>query len=180
MNNILKLAKSDLKVFRTKDLAALWLMDNANTLHTTIKRYVQNQTIFRIQKGLYSFIDPHQISPELIARKLILGHCYLSLESILFESGHRSQTPAAFSFVGNKSQRLAWGDIFVYCRKLDSRYLVNNYQTYIKDGIRRATPLRAICDTLYFNPSAHFDKVVNWREINKLQKALGYPIIKRK
>ena len=179
INKILLLSKSDLRVFHTRDLATLWQLDNANTLYTTIKRYVQNKSIFRIQKGLYSLVEPEKLDPVLVARKLINGHCYLSLEIILFEHGYKSQRPVEYTFVGAKPLKTSWNNLLVRCYQLNEKFLMNNAGTYVENGIRRASVQRAICDALYFNKNRYFDKRVNWREIKMLQKEIGYEITSR-
>lgn len=180
MNKQALLTNSNLLLFHTGDLSTIWGTKSANTLYTTIKRFVQTNKIFRIQKGLYSLIKPEKVDPLLVSRKLIKGYCYLSLETVLFQSGFRSQRPFHYSFVGEKCLILDWNDINVKSHQLADKFLYNDTETFIENNIRQAKPLRAICDALYFNPLAHFDKDINWKEVTELQNEIGYPISKER
>ena len=180
INKLNELLKNDQKVFSTSELAVCWSMSNKNTLYTTIKRYVASEKLYRIQKGLYSIIKPDKLDHLYVARRLVGGYCYLSLNSILYESGYRSQKPGSFSFVSEKSIRLNWEGEEIRSRQLQDRYLYNDVETSIDyNGVRKASCLRAICDTLYFNKLAHFDKKIDWQSVNELQDYIGYTKTKR-
>ena len=171
------LLSSSETLFHTSDLATIWQEASPNTLHTTVSRYVKLGKLFRLQKGLYSKVSPDKLDPLQISRKLILGYCYLSLESVLFENGYRSQRPSCFTFVAGKSQNVSWKDIRVKSHQMNEKFLFNDIGTIVKDKIRVATPIRALCDALYFNRFSHFDKKINWKEVNRMQKDIGFPII---
>ena len=120
-------------------------------------------------------ISPEKSPSISIARKLLKGYCYLSLDSVLFESGYRSQRPDAFSFVGQNRIVTSWKNIDVSCHQIKDIYLFNSIETKVEDGIIIASPLRAICDTLYLNPNASFDRDIDWGKVAELQDAIGYP-----
>ncbi|HMO16524.1 MAG TPA: hypothetical protein PKA63_01850 [Oligoflexia bacterium] len=179
MNKYLLLNQFDRKLFRAKDIGAIWGVTDTNTLHTTLKRYAAGKKIFRLQKGLYSIVPPETLDPLLIARSLIPAYCYLSLDTVLFQEGFRSAVPHSYTFVSEKRLDLSCCEINVTTRKLKLDYLYNPIQTEIINNIRVASALRAICDTLYYNPKASFDRKIDWRAVIKLQKEIGYKVTDR-
>lgn len=173
-----KIAKLGQLLFHSSDLASLWQIKNANTLHTTLKRYVQRGLLFRVYKGLYSLKPPKDINPELLGIKSLHRYAYISAEAVLFRAGIISQPPAAITLISDKSRKFSINGRKYYSRKLADRFLYNGAGVSDAGGFLRADANRAMADLLYFNPNAHFDaeKLINWREVKKIQAAVGYPL----
>jgi predicted transcriptional regulator of viral defense system len=166
-------------VLRARDLQHLWKITNKNTLYTTLKRYTQKGLIHRIFKGLYTFVDPRKIAPELLASRMIGRYSYLSLESVLFNEGYISQMPQMLSFVSEINltirRKMAHGSLILKAKKLPDWFLYNESGIIKQNGYYLATAERAISDLLYFNAKAHFDRQPDWKKIRAIQKAIGYP-----
>lgn len=164
------------KIFHLKDLANLWLINNPNTLRTTLKRYCRQGLLYRIFRGMYSVITPDKLDPAILGSKAIHRYCYLSTETILYQTGIIGQKINYYTFISEKSIKFSVGNNNFISRRLNTRYLYNNIGVYLENGIKKATPERAVADLLYFNPKYHFDQKINWQKIRHLQKAIGYPL----
>jgi predicted transcriptional regulator of viral defense system len=175
-----KLAELDENVFHIADLANLWNIRNKNTLHQTLSRYLKRGLIFRIYKGLYSIGKINDIDPAFMGLKALHRPAYISCETILYEAGILNQRPQAITFVSEISKTFLIGQRQYKSRQMADQYLFNDRGIEIKNGIRQATLPRALADMLYFNPRKYFDfgdsKMVNWREVKKVAKEVGYKI----
>ncbi|MBI2552787.1 hypothetical protein HYW17_05835 [Candidatus Uhrbacteria bacterium] len=165
------------QVFHVNDLANLWDIRKASTLHMTLSRYVAQGLLFRIQKGLYSIKKPADLHPYLIGLKALHGSAYISCETVLFEAGVISQPPRSVSIVSGVSRRFALAGYDYRSRKLADEFLFNDAGVHTRDGIRMADLPRAVADTLYFNPKKHFDvpSAVDWDAVRDIVRAIGYP-----
>ncbi|MDO8505758.1 MAG: hypothetical protein Q7S48_04240 [bacterium] len=177
-----RLAALGEQVFHADDLANLWNIRNASTLHMTLARYVSRGLLFRIQNGLYGTKEPTNLHPHLIGLKALHGPAYISCETVLFDAGVINQPPRVITIVSGVSRRftLAGHD---YCsRKLADRFLFNNAGVYTKDGIRIADLSRAVADMLYFNSKKYFDvpSEIAWDAVRDIAAAIGYPMSIRK
>lgn len=196
-----ELAKQGEVVFHTKDLANLWGITNSNTLHTTLKRYVQNGLLHRIYKGFYALHPTNDLNPYLLGIKALHNYAYISTETVLHDSGIIMQSIPYITLISNRSKRFTIGERYYRSRKLQDKYLyysieINHAQKDIpevdgwkmiqvafhyKNGwqkIKWATVERAVADLLYFNPRAHFDneQKINWERVRETQKKIGYPL----
>lgn len=170
------LMKLDEKIFHTSDLANLWSIYDKNTLYTTLKRYTGAGLIYRVYKGLYSSIPPSKLDPYQLAIGAIHGYCYISTETVLFNKGLINQSPSTVNIVSAKSITLKIMDIKIKSRRLKDIFLYNPAGISEENGIRVATPMRAIADTLYFNGKYHFDRKIDWKKVMQMQKEVGYPL----
>lgn len=170
------LAKKSEKIFHSKDLANLWGISEPKTLHITLKRYTDADLLYRIYRGFYSTVPLEDLSPEEVGAKALHSYCYLSTETVLFKTGYISQKPQAMTFVSSKHKTFTIGGRSYLSRQLKKPFLYNSEGISEQDGIKVASPERAIADLLYFNPLASFDKKVNWKAIRALQKKIGYPL----
>lgn len=177
-DRIAMLARQKSPIFHTQDLARLWNIENRNTLYTMLKRYTQRGLLFRVYKGLYSFIPIEKIDPLLLGIKALHGYAYVSTETVLVREGIITQVIYSYTLIGSHSRHFQVGSYHFKSRKLKDEYLYNSSGIMEANGILMATPERAIADLLYFNPKAYFDgmKVVNFDEIRRLQKEIGYPL----
>ncbi len=181
-NRIAILARQPEQIFHSQDLGRLWKIENTNTLNTLLKRYNQKGLLFRIYKGLYSLISPEKLNPILIGIKALHGYAYVSTETILIQDGFIMQLDYQYTLVSSISRHFKIGQHHYESRQLQDQYLYNPAGIIEKNGILQATPLRALADLFYFNPKAYLDgmQMIDFKELNKLQKEIGYPITKRK
>lgn len=163
-------------VFHIKDLANLWSIQDANTLRVTLKRYTDQSILFRIYRGFYSLLPVLKLDPIILGSKAIHAFCYLTAETVLFQTGYIHQKIDIFTFVSEKNRKIDIGDLHFLSRQLHPKYLYNHEGILVRDGIRVATSERAIADILYLNPFYHFDRIVNWANIKKMQEKIGYPL----
>lgn len=164
------------QIFHTQDLAVLWKITNKNTLYTTIKRYVQNGTFYRIFKGLYSTIPIKKLDPPKLGIKIIHGFAYISCETVLQRYGLINSLITKITLVSSKSKEFSAGANFFRSRKLHDKFLYNPCGIMNENGIQVASKERAVADMLYFNPQYHFDGRVNWDEVKKVQETVLYPL----
>lgn len=174
-----RLAAMGEQIFHADDLANLWNIRNASTLHMTLSRYVSQGLLFRIQNGLYSIKSPTQLHPHLIGLKALHGPAYISCETVLFDAGVINQPPQAIAIVSGVSRRFTLAGNDYRSRKLADSFLFNNAGIVVKHGIRIANVSRAVADTLYFNSKKHFDvpSVIQWDAVRDIMNAAGYPLV---
>jgi len=173
-----KLANLNLIVFHTGDLANLWQITNTNTLHTTLKRYAKEGLIIRIYRGLYSLRPISQIDPTFLGAKALHKYAYVSTETILFQAGIINHSISQITLVSSSSRKFSIGENNYFVRKLADRFLYQDIGIFEDDGIKKATPERAVADLLYFNPKVHLDneKMIDWKKVKQLQRQIGYPL----
>ena len=163
-------------VFHGSDLASLWGITSKNTLYTTLKRYTKQKLIYRLWQGMYALKPAEQIDPLVLGIKAMHGYSYVSTETVLFNLGIISQRPSAVTLISSTSKRFSLASREYYCRQLADKYLYQTIGISMKDGVREAEFSRAVADLLYYNPQAYFDAPINWREVKRMQKAVGYPL----
>lgn len=163
-------------VFHADDLANLWRIQNKNTLHTTLTRYVQAGLLNRIYRGFYSIIPLDKINPFLIGVKALHGYAYVTTETILARAGAILQDIGKITLAGGNSRQFSIGEWNFRSRKLKDKFLFNPEGISSEQGILTASPERAAADMLYFNPNFYFDnrKVLDWKKVKELQKKIGY------
>lgn len=171
------LAKLSEIIFHTKDLANLWHIKNSNTLYTTLKRYTQQELLYRIYKGFYALKPISELDPYLLGIKALHEYSYISTETVLVNAGINNQVIDKITLISSKSKKFKINNHNYYSRQLDDKFLYQTIGIENKNGIKIATPSRAVADLIYFNPQAHFDnaKLINWKEIKYIQKTIGYP-----
>ncbi len=175
------LARQPQMILHSRDLARLWGIDKPNTLNTTLKRYNRRGILFRIYKGLYSLLPPEKLDPLLIGLKALHSYAYVSTETILIQAGLMAQISYKYTLVSKVSRNFQVAGHNFKSRQLADQYLFNPAGIIETDGMLKATPLRALADMLYLNPKFYFDgtQMVNLKELNKLQKEIGYPLTKK-
>ena len=166
------LARQKEIIFHTQDLMVLWGIYNKNTLYTTIKRLAQKDTIYRIQKWMYSLLPISEIDPWLLGIKALHRFGYVSTETILSKYGVTNQLSSKITLVGEKSLKFKVAGHDYICRKLNDKFLHHTAGIIGINGIRQASLERAVADMLYFNPKFHFDnkKLINFKKVNELRK----------
>ena len=177
-NRLIQLARSGEVIFHARDLANLWQMANENTLYTTLKRYIARGLLFRIYKGFFSLKPIDELDPQLLGIRALHEFAYISTETVLIKAGIMQQDINKITLISSKSKKFSIGNYYYSSRQLADQYLHQTTGIIKKDNIKIATVDRAIADMLYFNPNQHFDgeKLINWRNIQKMQKKIGYPL----
>lgn len=173
-----EIAKLGEVIYHTKDLANLWQIKNANTLHTTLMRYVKRGLLFRIYRGFYSIKPISDLDPLILGAKALHDFSYVTAETVLRKEGIILQSGDRITFASPKSKKFSIGKYNYYSRKLADQYLYNPAGVNFINGVKIANLYRALADMLYFNSSAHFDaeKFIDWKKVKKMQEAVGYPL----
>lgn len=174
------LAQMSEKIFHFDDLANLWQIQSKNTLHTTLKRYVQKGLFYRIYRGLYAIDRVEKLDPYLLGCKALHSFCYVGGESVLEKEGIIFQKVYAVTLFSQKSRHFQIGNNRYHCRQLKNTHLFNPIGIIERDGVKYATVERAVADLLYFNPKYYFDadNLIDWGKVKSLQKEIGYTIKK--
>mgnify|MGYP001564964688 CR=1 FL=1 len=171
------LLQSKQTLFHTRDLAVLWNIQNPNTLYTTISRYIRNQTLFPVQKGLYSTLPVEKVDPIELGIFLLHQFAYVSTETILVQSGIIHQALYRYTFVSDVSKNFTGSNHQYVARKLTARYLYHPAGITINDrDIATASVERAVADLLYFQPTYNFDAAgtIDWEKVHEIQKEVAY------
>ncbi len=175
------LAKMGEQVFHIDDLANLWGITNENTLYITLGRYVREGSLHRIYRGLYSLQATDKLDPYLLGLKAMREYSYISTETVLVNFGIIQQGLDFITIVSSKSKKFNIGNHKYKSRQLAPKFLFQEIGINKKNGIKIASPERAIADLLYFNPRAHLDARdrVDWKKVKAIQKVIGYPVVKK-
>lgn len=171
------LAKTGEYIFHTNDLAVLWQIKDKNLLHTTLKRYTQQNLLIRIYRGLYSIKPINELDPLLLGLKAIHGFAYVSTETVLSKFGIINQQGNLITLISSKSKKFQIGENYYCSRQLNDKYLFNPLGVEIKNGIKVASPERAMADLLYFNPQTHFDapNLIDKNKFKNIKKIYDTP-----
>ena len=176
-----KLAAMGEQVFHIDDLANIWGITNKHTLRVTLSRYVKAGMLKRIYRGLYAIKDLSEIDPRLIGVKAIHGPAYISCETILFDHGLINQFPMSISIISGSSKTFSIGGQDYRSMKLDPKYLFNDAGIKIENGVRTASPERALADAYYYNPWKYVDGVdkydfnlIDWKKYDEIIREVGY------
>lgn len=175
-NRFALLASLGETVFHISDLASLWQITDKNTLYTTLTRYTRKGLLYRLWQGMYALKPADKIDPLFLGIKAVHTYAYVSVETILFRSGIISQRPSVITIISSVSRRFRLAGIEYSCRKLADKYLYQTAGIFEKNGTREASVGRAVADLLYYNPQAYFDAPINWKEVRRIQKTIGYPL----
>ncbi len=176
MYRINELIKLDRKLYHTNDLATLWGVTNKHNLYMTITRYIDRGILFPIYKGLYSTVPLAQLNPLEVGRAVIHRYTYLTTESVLAQAGIISQAVYDYTYVADKSTRIAVGAWSFRFRKLQDTFLYHPAGIENQDGVLVAGVERAVADMLYFNPKYHFDlrELIDFDAVQAIQTEVGY------
>ena len=181
INKLNILLKSDEKLFHTQDLALLWGVENRNTLHVTISRYIRRGILIKVFKGFYSLVDLKHIEREKLGSKIINRYSYISCQTIFEWYGVINQVIYPMVFMSSISKTVFLNDVFYFIYKqLKPKFLSNHEGVEIKEGYNIATLERAVADILYLNPKFYFDtpSLIDWDRVRDIQKKVGYKVTK--
>lgn len=163
-------------VFTTSDLAVLWAITNKNTLWTTIKRYINDGILFRIQKGLYSKIEPNKLNPYVVGCAIGGPYSYISTETILQKYGAIMQFGSAITVASGKTKTVVVNDRKFIYRAFKPSILLNRNGITDKSGYAEASKERAMADLNYLNPKYFIDntKAIDTAALNRLKEEISY------
>ena len=174
-----KIAQLGGAIFHSGDLANLWGITDANTLHTTLKRYVQRGLLVRIYKGLYATRPPRELDAQEVGLAAVHRYAYVSTETVLAYAGIIQQIVPCTTLVSSVSRRFTIEGQCFRVRLLTDRFLFRSDGITSVRGVCIATTERAIADMLYFNPRMYFDgekaQTIDWDAIRAIEKTIGYP-----
>ncbi len=173
-SHVSALLRSEQRLFHVQDLAALWQMQNLNTLHTTLSRYCRKGLLFRVYRGLYSKVPWQYLDALELGAKAIHGFNYLSCESVLVQHGLINAQPAVLSFVAEKPKVFSIGTYHYRCRQMSAAFLFNPLGVQKQGPIKIASATRALADMFYYNPMTHIDGKYNRQKVSEMMSAIGY------
>lgn len=159
MYKIDALLKQPQKTFHTSDLGVIWGISNANTLYTTIKRYVQKGVLIKIHKGFYSVVPASELDPLQLGISFLHRYAYVSTETVLSQGGIINQVIYPITLISSVSLKFTLNGQDYICRKLKLDRLFDSTGIEEQNGILMANTKRAVADMLYFNPKYHFDNL---------------------
>ncbi len=170
------LLEQDKNIFRTPDLAVLWNIEKKNTLYTTIKRYVNRNILYRIQKGLYSTLPISKLHPYELGCAISGPLSYISTETVLANQGVIMQDVRQITLVGRKNKEFKINDKSYICRYLNKEFLVNRAGINTKKHYSIATKQRAAADLYHFNPKYFLDneEAIEKASLEKIKSTIGY------
>lgn len=135
-------------VFATADLRRLFNLDNRVLLHRRIGRLTEAGILSRFCRGVY--VSPG-FSPEALAAR-VNAESYLSFGTVLAKELVIGSVPAATVYAVKTGPSRTYQGAGI---TLDYAGVVSElfFGYRIEDGIRYATPEKALLDTLYFHQS---------------------------
>lgn len=150
------LLRSRNTVFTFKDLALIWGETDANLAKKRIYRYVKAGQLHAIRRGIYAK-DKNYDRLELANK--IFSPAYISFETVLIQEGVIFQHYDQIFMASYLTREISCdGGVYVF-RRLKDTVLVNSLGLEIKANYSMASKERAFMDTLYLNPSYHFDNL---------------------
>jgi predicted transcriptional regulator of viral defense system len=178
---MLKLDKTDRKIFSTQDLAVIWNQPDKRKLYETIKYYLRTNQLYQITRGIYSTekLDEKDITknislPFKIAQK-ISPNSYISLYTALKYHGLIFQYYENIYSIGERNmERGIFNKKFIYKTMKDD--IFRNERAIISpNGYRIASKERAVCDTLYLIPNVGIDNVemLDKKKVEETSKIYG-------
>lgn len=169
IKELLKTKKSDQTVFTFSDLSSAVPKYSGGKLKSALKYAVQRGDIFRISKGIYSISINY--SRQEFANKYRVPS-YISLYTVLVESGIVFQPYSSVYLISNRSQEIEVDSQKYIYRKIKDDILLNPFGINNLGYINKATPERALCDKLYLDGPEYFDNLrnVNWDLISQLNQ----------
>ena len=124
-DRIVALARLGQEIVHARDLGNLWQISDPNILYTTLSRYANQGTLFRIQKGMYSLKPIDTLDPWVLGLKGLHRFAYVSTETILTEHGIIAQKILFITLISNTSIRFSLGPHAYLSRKLQDAFLYN-------------------------------------------------------
>ncbi|EKE00481.1 MAG: hypothetical protein ACD_22C00009G0009 [uncultured bacterium] len=175
-NKLSFLLRAQKNIFTTADLAVLWGIENDNTLWTTVKRYVALGKLYKLRKGLYAKRPVSELSKYEIGCALMGSNSYISLESVLAQSGVIMQVISQVTLVGAKSAKVEIEGTTYVCKKAKEDVLFNRLGVNEYQGYSVATPERAVADIQFWKPKYYLDNPAgfNLQKVEEIKREVNY------
>lgn len=154
-NAISKLIRTGRTVFSFSDISLIWSETNPNRTRVRINYYVKKGELLNIRPGLYA-IDKDYSRYELAGK--ILRPSYISLETVLFDSGIIFQKYFSIFLISYLSREIKI-DGTTYVFKKIRNEILNNPEGIIFNKISIASKERAFLDTIYLYKDYYFDNL---------------------
>lgn len=154
-------------VYLVSDLSQQVAGYSGAKLYSALKYATKKKDLNRITRGIYAFSKDY--SKIEFANKFRTPS-YISLYTILQEAGIIFQPYSDIYIVSQRSEVYEVdGQKYIY-RKIQDNILLNHMGTLFVGGVHKATPERALCDTLYLDGDEFFDNLrdINWDLMKKL------------
>ena len=158
-------------VFTLPEISSLLCQDDEQKLYSALKYAIKSKNLFRVSRGIYVF--NHSYNRQEFANKY-RSPSYISLYTILQEAAIIFQPYSSIHAVSNRSEKVMMEEQQYIYRKIKDEFLLNPLGIFLKDGVIKACPERAICDKIYLDGDEYFD---NLRQINwNLAKTINHKV----
>ena len=127
-------------------------------LNSAIKYLVKNGDLIRLSKGFYALNRTYSI--QEFANKY-RSPSYVSLYTVLFESGIVFQPYTSIYLLSKRSETKIINGVNLIYKNIKNDILLNSLGIISGNNISKATPERAICDTIYLLGGQYFDNTRN-------------------
>lgn len=154
-------------VYLVSDLSQQVAGYSGAKLYSALKYATKKKDLNRITRGIYAFSKDY--SRIEFANKFRTPS-YISLYTILQEAGIIFQPYSDIYAISQRSEVYEVdGQKYIY-RKIKDDIFLNHMGTIYIDGVHKATPERALCDTLYLDGDELFDNLrdINWDLMKKM------------
>lgn len=170
------LLEQERNVFRTADLAVLWEIEKPSSLRVMVKRYLNRQILYSVQRGLYSVKPLNKLDPFELGCAVCGSHSYVSGETVLVKDGVMQQQVNKITLFGKKAKEFEMGGNDFLCRYLNPKYLMNRAGIKDSKGFSLANKERALADLLQINPNYYVDNQLSISKVKlkQIQKKVGY------
>lgn len=154
-------------VFSLKELSLIFPQVSYDQLKNRIHYYIKAGYLVHLRKGFYA---KKKYNRSELANKLYTPS-YVSLETVLYESGIIFQKPSSIRLISYLTRRISIDGISVSYQKAGSRLLTDQRGISVKDFVFTASKERAFLDTVYCYKSYHFDnlRLIDWKSVETLK-----------
>lgn len=164
LNALLRMQQT---VFSFKDLLLLWSTVDPRTAATRINYYCKKGQLYHVRRGLYA--KDNQYDRFELATK-IFTPSYISFETVLREAGVIFQHYESIFVATYQSKEITCdGRVYAF-KKMKGSILTNTTGIEKKIHYYKASPERALLDTLYLYRTYHFDNLrpINWEKVYEI------------
>ncbi len=151
----LEIYKSQLTVFRLRDIAILLGEQDFSNIKAKVNYYVSRNVIKNIRKGIY--VKEGYSANELAGRLYVPS--YISLDTVLLKAGIIFQYSDKITAISYLSRDLTVDDYEISYRKIKTSVLLNSKGINREGNVNIASGERAVLDTLYLNKEFYFDNL---------------------
>lgn len=169
IKDIYKTANESQTVFSLTELSTINPNYIGTKLNSAIKYLVKNGDLTRLSRGLYSLNKDY--SRQEFANKY-RSPSYISLYTALSESGIVFQPYSSIYLLSKRSETKIVNEINIIYKNIKDEILLNSLGIFSDNNISKASPERAICDTIYLLGDQFFDNTrqINWEFLRKINQ----------